>query len=344
VVLPIGWKLRFVLRRLGILLIQVWGIVTIVFVLIQLLPGDPTYLLAGGLASDETRAALVQSLGLDQPIHVRYVRYLGNVLQGDLGRSYFTSTPVLDEVLRRFTATFELITFAFVIAIAVAVPLGILSAVSRGRLFKRIPFVYGMVAGALPEFWWGLMLILVFFVTLGIAPAPLGRIDVLIGAPTTITGIYTIDAVLTGNWVAFRSAFGHLILPGATLAFVYAAPLLKMTRTQTMEALDSDYVRYARACGMPVRRINRGALRNALLPVITLSGLVYGYLISAAVLVETVFSWGGLGSFAVESVVNSDYLAVAGCVMFVAIFALTVYVFMDVLQFLIDPRTRGDLA
>lgn len=338
----LGWKSRFVLRRLGILVVQVWGIVTIVFILIQLLPGDPTYLLAGGLASDATREALVESLGLDQPLMIRYGRYLTNVFHGDLGHSYFTSKPVLEEVLRRFTATFELISFAFIIAISVAVPLGILSVVSRKRAFKRIPFLYGMVAGALPEFWWGLMLILVFFVTLGIAPAPIGRIDVLIGPPTKLTGIYTLDALATGNWEAFRSAFAHLILPGMTLAFVYAAPLLKMTRTQMLEAVGSDYVRYARASGMSTRQVHRGAMRSALLPVITLSGLVYGYLISAAVLVETVFSWGGLGHFAVESVVNSDYLAVAGSVMFVAIFALTVYVLMDILHFLIDPRTRGD--
>ena len=336
----LGWKTRFVIKRLGIMAIQVWGIVTLVFILIQLLPGDPTYLLAGGLASDETRQALTLELGLDQPIHIRYWRYLTNVLQGDLGTSYFTSTPVLDEVLRRFGATLELVTFAFIIAVAIAVPLGVVTAVSKKGLFKRISFLYGMVAGALPEFWWALMLILVFFVTLGVAPPPLGRIDIIITPPPRLTGLLTVDSLLAGNLVAFRSAFAHLVLPGLTLAFVYAAPLLKLTRTQMMEALGSDYVRYAWACGLPDTRIYRGALRNAIMPVITLSGLVYGYLISAAVLVETVFSWGGLGEFAVQSVVNSDYLAVSGTVMFIAVFALSVYVFMDILLAMIDPRTR----
>ena len=336
----LGWKTRFIIKRLGILLIQVWGIVTLVFILIQLLPGDPTYQLAGGLASEQTRQALTESLGLDQPIHIRYMRYVGNVLQGDLGTSYFTSKPVLEEVWRRFGATLELVTFAFVVAVAVAVPLGVIAAVSRKGLFRKVPFVYGMVAGALPEFWWALMLILVFFVFLGIAPAPVGRIDLGLIEPERVTGLLTIDSMLAGNLEVFRSAFAHLILPGVTLAFVYAAPLLKLTRTQMMEALASDYVRYAWACGIPTGRVHRGALKNAIMPVITLSGLVYGYLISAAVLVETVFSWGGLGEFAVQSVVNSDYLAVSGTVMFIAVFALTVYVLMDIVHAIVDPRTR----
>lgn len=336
----LGWKTRFITRRLGILVVQVWGIVTLVFILIQLLPGDPTYLLAGGLASEETRAALTEELGLDQPIYIRYVKYMGNVLHGDLGTSYFTNKPVLEEVWRRFGATFELVTFAFVLAVAVAIPLGVMAAVSKKGLFRRIPFFYGMVAGALPEFWWALMLILVFFVTLGIAPPPLGRIDIGVVAPERVTGILTLDSLLAGNLEAFRSAFAHLVLPGLTLALVYAAPLLKMTRTQMMEALGSDYVRYAWACGLPKTRVYRGALKNAIMPVITLSGLVYGYLISAAVLVETVFSWGGLGEFAVQAVANSDYLAVSGTVMFIAIFALTVYVFMDILHAMIDPRMK----
>lgn len=336
----LGWKSRFVIRRLAILVVQVWGIVTLVFILIQLLPGDPTYLLAGGLASEETREALTEDLGLDQPIHIRYVKYIGNVVQGDLGTSYFTNKPVLEEVWRRFGATFELVTFAFIVAVAVAIPLGVVAAVSKKGLFRRLPFLYGMVAGALPEFWWALMLILIFFVTLGIAPAPLGRIDIAVVAPARVTGILTVDSLLAGNLEAFKSALAHLVLPGLTLALVYAAPLLKMTRTQMMEALESDYVRYARACGLPKGRVYRGALKNAIMPVITLSGLVYGYLISAAVLVETVFSWGGLGEFAVQAVSNSDYLAVAGTVMFIAIFALTVYVFMDILHAVLDPRMK----
>ncbi|MBK5283214.1 MAG: ABC transporter permease [Nitrospiraceae bacterium] len=298
------------------------------------------YLLAGGLASSATRQAIVDDLGLDQPIYVRYLKYLNNVAHGDLGDSYFTSKPVLGEVLQRFAATFELITFAFVLALLIAIPLGVMAAVSDRRILRRIPFVYGMVAGALPEFWWGLMLILIFFVFLGVAPAPLGRVDAFSVPDDSITGIYTLDGILTWDPQLFLSALTHLVLPGVTLAFVYAAPLLKMTRTQMLDAMESDYARYALACGLPRYRQHRGAMRNALLPVITLSGLVYGYLISAAVLVESVFSWGGLGQFAVASVVNSDYLAVAGTVMFVAIFALTVYVLMDILHGLIDPRSR----
>lgn len=334
-----GWRARFIARRLGLLLVQVWGIVTTVFILIQLLPGDPTYLLAGGLATPQMRVALASHLGLNSPIYVRYFKYMSNVLHGDLGTSFFTSKPVLEEVSRRFTATFELITVAFVLIIAIGVPLGIWSAVSKKGLFRQLVTNYGMVAGALPDFWWALMLILVFFVILAVAPAPIGRIDIIPGPPQTITGLYSLDAILTGNVSAFESAVGHLILPVMTLVFINTAGVIKVTRTQMLEVMDSGFVRYAQACGMPLSRIYRDALRNALLPVITYAGLLYGFLASAAVLVETVFSWGGLGQFAVSSVVNSDYLAVAGCVMFIAIFALTVYVFMDILQTLIDPRT-----
>jgi ABC-type dipeptide/oligopeptide/nickel transport system permease component len=337
---PPRGTLRFVVGRVGALAVQVWGVVTVVFVLIQLLPGDPTYLLAGGLASPETRAALVRNLGLDQPIYVRYIKYLDNILHGDLGVSYFTNTPVLDEVLRRASATIELVTLAFIVAVAVAVPLGVFTVVSRRGFFRRISFVYGMVAGALPDFWWGLMLILVFYVGLGVAASPLGRIDIVPGPPEHVTGIYTLDALLTGNVSAFLSALGHLALPVLTLTFVYAGPLMKMTRTQMMEAMNSDYVRYAQACGLTPYQVYRGSLKNALLPVITISGLVYGYLMSGAVLVESVFSWGGLGQFAVQSVQRSDYLAVAGTVMFIAIFALTVYVLVDILCGIVDPRTR----
>jgi peptide/nickel transport system permease protein len=337
-------KKRFVARRLGILLVQVWGVVTVVFILVQLLPGDPRYLLAGGLATPETLEALNRDLGLDKPIHVRYYKYLVSVLTGDLGKSWFTSTPVLTELIRRFPATLELVTFAFVLSCSVAIPLGVMSTVSQkgtfGRTVNRLTFLYGMVAGALPEFWWALVLILVFFVFLGIAPPPMGRIGIFVGAPTKITGVYTLDGLLTGNFAAFQSALTQLFMPGFTLAFVFGAAILKMTRTQMMEAMNSDFVRYANACGMPPRRIYAYALRNALLPVVTLTGLTYGYLISGAVLVETVFAWGGLGQFAIQSIVSSDYFAVAGTVMAVAVFALSVYVVMDILYIFIDPRIK----
>jgi len=335
-----GWKGRFILRRLGLLVLQVWGIVTTVFILIQLLPGDPTYLLGGEFSTPSTRASIAQDLGLDQPIYVRYFKYMENVLHGDLGTSYFTGKPILEEVLRHFTATFELVTFAFIVAVGLGIPLGIWSAVSRKGFLKNIPTAYGMVAGALPEFWWALMSILILYVILGFAPAPIGRIDVSVDPPHTITGLYTLDALMTGNVSAFASSLAHLVLPGLTLAFVNAAPIVKVTRTQMLEVMSSGFVRYAQACGMKRGRIYRDALKNALLPVITYSGLVYGFLISGAVLVETVFSWGGLGQFAVSSVVNSDYLAVAGSVMFIASFALTVYVLMDILQAVVDPRTN----
>jgi ABC-type dipeptide/oligopeptide/nickel transport system permease component len=332
-------KLRFVLRRVAILPLQVFGLISVLFVILQLLPGDPRYLILGSDATPQALHQLTRQLGLDLPIYERYFHFLGRLLHGDLGTSTFSHEAVLGEIVRRFPATFELVTFAFVIGIAVAVPMGVLSAVrSRGRILRGSTFTYGMAAGALPDFWWGLMLIGLFYVALHIVPPPIGRLGITDIPPHSITGLYTVDSLIEGNFSDFGSALAHLVLPGVTLAFVYSSAILKMTRTQMLEMMSSDFIRYAQACGLSQGRIYSYALRNAMLPVLTLSGLAYGSTLSGAVLIENIFSWGGLGQYAVEAVGNSDYYAVIGSVMAFATFALVVYMAMDVLCAMIDPR------
>lgn len=334
-------KTRLVIRRAAILPLQLFGLVTVVFILIQLLPGDPRYLLAGPLATDQQLANLTVQLGLDQPIYVRYFRYVASLAQGDLGYSWYTGTPVTEELARRFPATLELVLAAFALILITAIPLGIASAISRHPVISKGVFGYGMVAGSLPDFWWGLMMILIFFVALGWAPAPIGRLDLLVSPPERITGLYTVDSALTGNWAALGSSLGHLVLPASTLAFVYGGQIVKMTRTKVAQAMGSGTIRYAKASGWSDGQVQRSALRIGLLPVMTLSSLTLGYLIGGAVLIETVFSWGGLGQYAVQAIVSSDYFAVTGAVLATATFALIVYLVLDVLTLVADPRIRS---
>ena len=331
---------RYALRRLLILIPQIFGVLTITFVLIRLLPGDPTRLAAGAFATPEQLKRLREKFGTDEAVYVQYGYYLRDLFQADLGVSWYTSTSVLSDLFDRFPATLELITLSLFIALLVGVPAGMLLAIKPGGWPDRLSFGYGLFAGALPEFWWGLMLIFAFFFKLKWFPAPIGRLDVGVDPPTSLTGMYTFDALFTGNWRAFSSAASHLALPVATLAFVTCGPILKMTR-QTMDAvLGADYMRFARAAGLSRGIIARRALRNSLPPVVNLTGIIYGFLIGGAVLVETVFSWGGIGQYAVQAVVNSDYSATQGVVLFAAVFSLLAYLAVDLIHIVIDPRVQ----
>jgi ABC-type dipeptide/oligopeptide/nickel transport system permease component len=330
----------YVIRRLLFLVPQVIGVTTIVFILIRLLPGDPAYLVAGSLATPDVIASIRAQMGLDHPIWQQYLIYLSHVAQGDLGKSWLTSGPVTTDILQRLPATLELITLALILAFAIALPLGMLTALRPGSIADRVASAYGMLAGAMPDFWWALFLVFLLFGQLQIAPAPVGRIDLALLAPPQVTGFYTIDSILSGDWDALWSSFAHLILPAFTLAFVYAGPILKMARSSMSQALRGNYILYARACGLPRRVVTRYALRNALLPVITMTGITYGYLLGGAVLIEQIFAWGGLGQYAVQAITSSDYMAVSGVVLVTTVFALLVYLVVDLLYLAVDPRIR----
>jgi peptide/nickel transport system permease protein len=332
--------LIYVLRRLAFVVPQALGISVITFVIVRILPGNPALVLAGSTATKESIAAIERRLGLDQPIWVQYWRYLQDLAAGDLGKSLVTSQPVKDDLMQRLPATFELIFFGLLLAVLIGVPLGVLAAVKGGTIAHRLATPYGLLAGSIPDFWVGLILILVFYSYLGWAPAPLGQLPTGADPPTQVTGMYVIDAVLTGSWPAFRSAVAHLILPLVTLVFVYMAPLVKMTRSSMDEVLRSPFVERLESLGLGRGLVLRRALRNALPPVVTIVGVLVGYLLGGAVLIEIVFSWGGAGQYAVQAIVNSDFAAIQGFVLVAAAFSLLVYLAVDLLYFAMDPRIR----
>jgi ABC-type dipeptide/oligopeptide/nickel transport system permease component len=329
---------QYLLRRLLFVIPQLVGITFVTFLLIHLIPGDPARLMLGPLASEETIHSLRDHLGLNRSFFEQYVLYVWHALGGDFGSSWQSGNPVANDLRQRLPATLELITYSLLLAIAIAIPLGVRAARRPGKLSDRFAFGYGLVAGALPEFWLGLILILVFYVKLRWAAAPDGRLDVSVTPPRTITGAYTIDSLLTGNWTTLGSAFKHLLLPVATLAIVTIGPILKMTRSSMQQMLASDFTRYARLCGLPEHLVGRYALRNCLPPIVTLVAVLYSFLIGGAVLVEVVFGWGGAGQYAVQGVLNADFAVVQGFVLVAAIISLIVYLVVDLIYFAIDPR------
>lgn len=333
--------IKYAARRLLFLVPQLLAVSIIVFFLVRLLPGDPAYLMAGQFATQERIEEVRRGLGLDRPLHEQYVIYLRNVVSGDFGTSWRTSRKVLADIKHRLPATLELILLAGTLSVLIGVPLGVYTAVKRKSIGDRAVFVYGMLAGSIPDFWLGLILIYLFFFQLGWLPGPIGRISPLIDLPPAVTGMLTLDSLLAGRWDALRSAAQHLVLPVLTLTLVYMTLIVKNTRSTVEEMIKSDFVEHARALGLPHRLQLRYALRNALPPVVTVVGIVFWFLLGGAVLVETIFAWGGLGQYAVESVVNSDYAPLQAFVLLAAVFTLLVFLLVDLAYFLIDPRIKG---
>lgn len=317
---------------------QLLGIVLVSFLLIKTIPGDPAVLMLGPTATPEAIASLRTKMGLDEPLYVQFGLYVKALLQGDLGMSWQTTKPVLEDLILRFPATVELVTFGLLTAIIIGVPLGLASAVNPRGWIARVADFYGLSAGAVPDFWLSLVLIYVFYTLLQWLPAPLGRIDLSIIPPVQVTGLYTVDTLIAGDWEGFKSAVSHLLLPVVTLGLINAGPILKMTHATVERMLQSDFSRYEVLSGMPPSKVTRSALRNALPSIITIIGVLYGFLIGGAVLVEIVFSWGGAGQYAVQGVLNSDIYPVLGFVLFSAIFSLVVYLAVDLIYFAIDPR------
>ena len=331
---------RYIARRLLLLPVQLLLVSLIVFFLVRQMPGEPTFLYTGPFATKERVEEVRRQLGLDQPIHVQYARYIQRVVRGDFGMSLRTSQPVMTDVRQRLPATMELIAYAVVFSVLIGVPLGVYTAIRKRGLVNRAVFLYGMLAGALPDFWFALIAIFVFFFHLGLLPGPIGRIDLMVSTPETITGMYTVDALLTANWAALLSSASHLFLPVLTLVFIYMPLVLKNARSAMEDMLGSEFVVYARAAGLPRLMQWRYALRNAMPPVITVTGILAWFLLGGAVLVETVFAWGGLGQYAVQSVVNSDYAALQGVVLLSAVFTMLVFLVVDLAYFVVDPRIK----
>ena len=332
--------LRYFAGRLVTFLPTFIGVTLISFAFIRVRPGDPIIVMAGerGL-SEERYAELVQQFGFDRPLLEQYGDYLWGVLQGDLGESFVTKRPVWDEFFALFPATLELSLCAIVFAIALGIPAGVIAAVNRGKVFDRLLMSSALVGYSMPIFWWALLLIIVFSGNLGWTPVS-GRID-LIYFFDSVTGFMLIDSLLSGQEGAFRSAVRHLILPTIVLGTIPLAVIARQTRSAMLEVLSEDYIRTARAKGLSPFRVNGlHALRNALIPVVTVIGLSVGTLLAGAILTETIFSWPGIGKWMVDSIYRRDYPVVQGGLLMIAVIVMVVNLTVDMLYGLINPKIR----
>jgi ABC-type dipeptide/oligopeptide/nickel transport system permease component len=317
------------------------GVIIVTFLLTRVLPGDPAVYFAGPAATPQSIADIRKSLGLDKPLPEQFLVYVSDLAHGNLGNSLATGQPVMTEIASRLPASAELTLFGLIISMAIAIPLGILAAVKQGSWIDHTCRVVATAGVSLPVFFTGLLLVYVFYFLLGWAPAPLGRLDVFYTAPPQVTGFYLIDSLIAGDFEVFRAALAQLILPGLTLAIFSLAPIARMTRASMLAVLASDYVRTARASGLSAYRvIVTYAFRNAMLPVITTLGMVFSFLLGANVLVEKVFAWPGIGSFAVEALIASDYAPVQGFVLTMAVMYVVLNLLIDILYGVVDPRVR----
>lgn len=329
------------LRRLATAIPSLIGVIIVTFLLTRVLPGDTATYFAGPAATPEAIEEIRVKLGLDKPIPEQFVDYIGALVQGDLGSSLTTGQPVINDIIDRLPASAELTLFGLFVAIAIAVPLGILAAVRQGSWIDHLCRIVATAGVSLPVFFTGLLLVYVFYYILGWAPAPLGRLDVFAFPPDPITGFLLIDCVLVGDWETLGSALAQLAVPAATLAIFALAPITRITRASMLSVLSSEFVRTARASGLsPYKVIVGYAFRNAMLPVVTTLGMVFSFLLGANVLVEKVFAWPGIGSYAVEALIASDYAPVQGFVLAMAIMYVVLNLLIDLLYGVIDPRVR----
>ena len=334
-----GARSRAVLLRILQAIPVLFGVILISFILTRALPGDPAAQFAGAMATPESIAEVRTALGLDKPLPQQFLTYLGQLAQGDLGQSVSTGQPVVTELAKRLPASLELTLFALILACSVAIPLGVLAATRPGSWVDQLCRLLVTAGVSLPTFFTGIMLVYVFYYLLGIAPSPLGRLDFIYLDPPRVTGFFLIDAALDGDWETWFAALKQLILPGVTLALFTLAPIARMTRAAMLSALSADYIRTARAAGLTRRKVLYGyAFRNALLPVVTTLGMVFSFVLGANVLVEKVFAWPGIGSYAVEALVVSDYAAVQGFVLAMALLFVVLNLIIDLAYSAIDPR------
>ena len=330
-----------VLKRLLLAVPSLVGVVIVTFLLTRALPGDPAAYFAGPAATKEAIEQVRAKLGLDQPLIVQFVRYVGDLSHGNLGTSLTTGQPVAAEIRTRLPASAELTLLGLAVSMAIAVPLGIMAATRPNSLVDHACRVISTAGVSLPVFFTGLILVYVFYYLLGWAPPPLGRLDIFNSTPPAVTGFYLIDSLIARSPETFLASLKQLILPALTLGIFSLAPIARMTRASMLAVLASDFVRTARASGLtPFTVVVTYAFRNAMLPVVTTLGMVFSFLLGANVLVEKVFAWPGIGSFAVEALIASDFAPVQGFVLTMAVMYVALNLVIDILYGLIDPRVR----
>jgi peptide/nickel transport system permease protein len=329
----------YVARRLIEAIPVVFGVSILVFLLIHLIPGDPAVAILGERATEENIQAMRERLGLNKPLYEQYFIWIGNMAQGDLGNTVRGNIPIADEIRSRFPATIELSLSALTVAVLVGVPTGILSGIKRNSLIDTASMFTALFGVSIPIFVLGLLLIFIVGVELHWLPF-VSRLSSSIRIER-VTGLYTIDAIIAGDWDAFKDAAEHLILPAITLATVPMAIIARITRSSMLEVLNQDYIRTAYAKGLRARAVViRHAFRNALLPIVTIIGLQLGTLLSGAVLTETIFSWPGVGKWLFDSIIARDYPIVQSMTLIIAMIYIVVNMAVDILYAVIDPRIR----
>lgn len=332
---------RFILKRLAFIVPQLLIVLIGTFFLLRWLPVDPTSRVVGFVATDAARAQARATLGIDVSQGTQLWRYMkGLILHFDFGVSWNTQDSVWSEIAQRFPVTIQLTVLAFLLTLLIAIPVGRAAAAKPGTLPDKATLGYSLFAGAQPDFWWGLMFVYVFFFLLKWFPAPLGQLSPEVSPPDVHTRFTLIDAVIAGNWTAFGDNLWHYCLPVFTLAFVLTGPIIKMTRQSVLSVVNSDYILYAKAAGYQAKTIRWYMLRNSLSPVITLSGILFGFMLGGAVLIETVFSLDGLGVYALARTLATDFPAIQGAVVVMTTFSLLIYLLMDIIYAVLDPRVR----
>jgi peptide/nickel transport system permease protein len=331
---------QYIVKRLLLIVLTLFGLITVIFLVSRVAPGDPARLAAGPDATEEMVEVMRKEFGLDKPLALQYIEYFKGLFRGNLGRSIRTRHSVLDDLIQFFPATFELTVFSLLLAVVLAIPLGVICAVYRDRSLDHAARIFSVSGMALPMFWLALMLQL--FLALRFDFLPLGgRLGMLTEPPLKITHLFLVDSLLTGNWYAFLDALRHIILPALVLSFPALASIIRVNRAEMLEVLSRDFIVSARAHGISKTRvIGLYALKNALIPTMTMVGLRYGWMLGGTILVETVFDWPGIGLYAVQSAVYSDFQPITGVTLLIGINFMLANLIIDLVYGALDPRVR----
>jgi len=331
--------LYFILKKLAQVIPTLLGLSVLIFLMIHMVPGDPAEMMLGERANENSLRELRHQLGLDQPLYVQYGKFMGRLVQGDLGRALRTNEKITKEIKEHFPATLELSMVAIIIAIVLGMLAGIISATKQYSIFDYGSMLLSLVGVSMPIFWLGLVLMIIFSIKLAWLPLS-GRLsyDIVL---EPITNLYLVDSLLQGNWAAFKDALWHIIMPAITLSTVPMAIIARMTRSSMLEVLRQDYIRTAKAKGLAPRIIHyKHALRNALIPVVTIIGLQFSILLGGAILTETIFAWPGIGSWLLNAVYARDFNAVQGGTMLIALVFVLINVLVDITYAWINPRIK----
>ncbi len=332
--------LQYLFKRIPRLLFVLFGVTLFTFIISHMIPGDPARMLIGQRASEETLNRMRAEMGLDRPVYVQYLQYMKNLSQGDLGLSIRTQQPVVKELKTFFPATLELTLVSMIITLLIGIPLGVLAAVKRDKIADHLSRLVALLGVSTPLFWSGLMVLLLFYKHLQLFPAA-GRIDVFLTPPPAVTGMYLLDSLLARDFTVFFNALHHIMLPACCLAYIQLAIIARQVRASMVEVLEQDYIRTAKANGIPrYKIIYQYALKNALLPTVTVAGLIFGELLGGAIITETIFAWPGMGKYVVDSVSFLDFPAIMGFTLVVAFCYVMINLLVDLLYKLLDPQIR----